>query len=100
MSIFFESNSGLWWCKRGAQGRNEEGVHYDYAPAALEEMSQISGVISSWCRRHADGYRFAPAASFPIREGRDASASYHYDPVTVEEGDDDDDSGYDYAPAA
>lgn len=61
-------------------------------------MSQIFGDISWWCRRHADGCRFAHAASFPVREGGDAS--YHYDSVTLEEGDDDDDGGYDYAPAA
>ncbi|KAL8149671.1 hypothetical protein AgCh_006619 [Apium graveolens] len=50
-------------------------------------------------RRNADGHKSPPASSFLIREGGDASY-YNYDPVTLEEGDDDDDGGYDYAPAA
>lgn len=62
-------------------------------------MSQIFGDISCWCRRNADGHKSPPASSFLIREGGDASY-YNYDPVTLEEGDDDDDGGYDYAPAA
>ncbi|KAL8149660.1 hypothetical protein AgCh_006608 [Apium graveolens] len=71
----------MWWCDKSIQGESD---NYDGAA-------------------NSDYYENAPAESEgddddDVREGGDPSYK-HYDPATVEEGDDDD-GGYDYAPAA
>lgn len=52
-------------------------------------MSFISRVIATWCNKHGNGY---PPAT--------CNEDYGFVPIASMEGDDDDDGGYDYAPAA
>ncbi|AES81018.1 hypothetical protein MtrunA17_Chr7g0254721 [Medicago truncatula] len=50
-------------------------------------MSSISNVVAPWCKKHGNDH-----------DG--CVVWYDYPPTVCDEGDDDDDGGYDYAPAA